>query len=111
MDKFQTYLMCLSGTDGELARQLWKELTKIYGILSIPNAVPRNGYLEKPTPADNGFWFGWDQGHHHLEIEILSARNYEWFYCNRATGKMDGYEGSSLESDLLKEYLSLICDH
>jgi hypothetical protein len=77
------------------AQALWRQIREVEPGLALPEAVATDA---------GGLYIGWDDGPHHLEIEILATGQYEWFYRNRTTGIVQGEDdraGTALTPGLL----------
>lgn len=67
-----------------LALASWLDLRAISGrMLPVPDACPG---------PDGQLLFAWDEGDHHLELEIFPESASEFFYRNRSTDELWGEE-------------------
>jgi hypothetical protein len=82
--EWHSYLERLPDANGRLARELWRMLRAAFAQVAVPQAGP---------VPEGGFQFVWDEGEHHLEIDILADRTIEWFYRNRRTNDVVGDDG------------------
>ena len=85
-----------------LAQQLWDKIIAVAPLTKIPAAMPLEDYADGAV-----FQFAWDDGPHHLDIDLMKDGTMEWFYCNRKTNAVDGNEGSDGTDNELREYLRL----
>ncbi|MBA3442037.1 MAG: UPF0175 family protein [Pyrinomonadaceae bacterium] len=87
------------------AWQAWEELlvATSHG-LPVPDAAPG---------PDGELLFAWDRGEHHLELEVFPTTPVEFFYLNRVTDAVWGYDhiiGAVLPQVMLDK-LSLFVSH
>jgi hypothetical protein len=61
---------------GDIARDFWVKLVHLF-----PNAMAP---VFIPFEDGSGVQFVWDNGNHHLDIDVLAAEAPDWFYRNRA---------------------------
>lgn len=65
-----------------LARRAWWAIWEATGFaLPVPSAC---------TGPDGQMFYSWDQGRHHLELEIIPGKPAEFFYRDRETGQFWG---------------------
>jgi hypothetical protein len=86
MSQWLCYLERLHDVTGDLARGLWDALCSLGTRVPVPQAGPL---------PEGGFQFVWDRGEHHLEVDILPDRSFEWFYRNRRTGDVAGDDSAA----------------
>ena len=99
--QWQTYL-----STHPMANLLWQKIVDTGLSVKIPMAMP----LEEDD-ADNAILqFAWDQGDHHLDIDLISDGTLDWFYCNRKSNKADSGEGSDVVDDKLCGYFHLFLE-
>lgn len=87
---WQAYLASLGerGLSPSHAREvsrLWKQTCAVVGGLAEPQAAP--------TP-EGALLLSWDNGDHHVDVEVFDGGRLEWFYSHRSTGEHDGEEGA-----------------
>lgn len=62
------------------AWNIWSQVrTAMRGCILVPNASPG---------GEQQILYSWDNGEHHLELEVFPSGAVEWFYRNRTTGKL-----------------------
>lgn len=86
VDTFDAYLewVSINRDTTRKAQSVWRTLRDTTGRrLPTPSAC---------TGPDGAMFCCWDDGAHHLEIEIFPARPAEYFYRNRETGELAGDE-------------------
>jgi hypothetical protein len=92
---WKSYLRRLAVPEGPLSVErteqiltLWSALEKRVGPKLKP---PYAGPLE-----NDGFAMSWDNGQHHLEIEVSADGSLGWFYMDQDSGIRRGEEGQPL---------------
>jgi hypothetical protein len=79
------YLYAASAPNGPVhpaavnrARSLWRQFSA-----APPAACPTD---------EGGLFMSWDNGRHHLEVEVSAASRFEWFYLDRETDSRESGE-------------------
>ena len=80
----------LSSERAEQICRLWAVLERRVGPALRP---PHAGPLE-----NDGFAMSWDNGRHHLEIEVSPGGTYDWFYMDRDSDLREGEEGQPFDA-------------
>lgn len=91
-----TWLQYLSAHP--LADQLWVKLTATGIVIRLPLAQ---------STEEGGIFFAWDEGPHHLDIDLLTNGKLEWFYRHCDSGVHAGDEDMNEIDEKLMEYLQL----
>jgi len=97
---FEQYLASLAElkplrTSAEMAQELWKQLRKKIPALPLPVAFPID---------DDRLQLSWTSGPYHLSVDIFSTK-WDWFFRNRASGKIDGGEGQAEGEEVFMTHL------
>ena len=93
---WQRFLSQLQGPRAPEVRALWGRLRADMPWLPLPRA----GML-----PDDGFQLVWDEGRHHVDIELVGDSQAEWFYLDRETRETVGEDfslGGTLPRALLE---------
>lgn len=94
------WLEFLESLDNEIVVSFWKMLLR-YNI-RIPDTAGK---------TEEGIVFCWDSSKHHLDIDLLDDKTWEWFYSSRDFCYHDGDENLSVSDEIpskLLKYLNLV---
>lgn len=85
-----------------LAQQLWDKIIAVAPLTKIPAVIPLEDYADGAV-----FQFAWDDGPHHLDIDLMEDGKLEWFYRHRDSGEHYGDENMDAVDERLRGYLRL----
>lgn len=80
---WQKFLSDLKSDLAPDVRALWTRLRADLAWLVVPHAG---------TLPDGNFQLVWNEGRHHINIELVGPGQAEWFYLDRETRETDGDE-------------------
>jgi hypothetical protein len=88
----------IDGYTALIAWRAWRALRKATrGSLRVPNASPGD---------EDQVHFSWNEGEHHMELDVFPDGRTEFFYRNRSTGKLwdhDQLEDEPIPADVVKK--------